>query len=154
MDTKKMLIWGAVAVVAVIALVMLLRPAGSGVKDVSPERAAQIVADGVRVIDVRTQAEYEMGAIPGAENVPMDQLAAASANWDPAEPLLIYCTTGARSTQAVHYLEQQGFKTVYHLAAGLVAWQGDLEHGSEVAPMPAEGEPTNTPVMYEFFTDW
>lgn len=154
MDTKKLLIWGGVAAVAIVALVMVLRPAGGGVQDVSPQRAAEIVAEGVRVIDVRTPGEFEASSIPGAENVPMDQLAAVAAGWDHSEPLLVYCTTGARSTQAVQYLESQGFKTVYHLADGIIAYEGDLERGSEVASMPDDVQPTATPVMYEFYTDW
>jgi len=84
----------------------------------------------------------------------MDQLATAISGWDRSEPLLVYCTTGARSNQAVQYLESQGFETIYHLNAGIIAWEGDLERGSEVAPMPADVTPTSTPVMYEFFTDW
>jgi len=46
-----------------------------------------------------------------------------------------------------------GFKTIYDFSQGLVAWQGDLETGAQVA----QSEPIQTsgkPVMYEFFTDW
>lgn len=154
MDTKKLLIWGGVALAAIIGLVLLLQPAAGGVQDVSPDRAAELVADGVRVIDVRTPSEYQMSHIAGAENVPMDSLSSAVAAWDPSEPVLIYCTTGARSLQVVQYLEGAGIETVYHLAAGIIAWEGDTEGGSEIAPMPAEATPTGTPVMYEFFTDW
>jgi rhodanese-related sulfurtransferase len=154
MDSKKILIWGTVAVVLVAGAVFLMRPASGGVQDVSPDRAGELVADDVRTIDVRTPGEFDLSHIPGAENVPMASLTSESSNWSRSEPLLVYCTTGARSTQAVQYLESQGFETVYHLAAGIIAWGGDLEKGSEIAPMPAEATPTGTPVMYEFFTDW
>jgi rhodanese-related sulfurtransferase len=155
MDTKKLLIWGGVALVAVAGLVLLMRPAdGAAGGNISPDRAAELAAEGVRVIDVRTPGEYETSHIPGAELVPMSELVSAAASWDTSEPLLVYCTTGARSTQAVQYLESQGFETIYHLNAGIIAWEGDLERGSEVAPMPADVTPTATPVMYEFFTDW
>jgi rhodanese-related sulfurtransferase len=95
-----------------------------------------------------------MSHVPGAENVPMDALASQAAGWDRSEPLLVYCTTGARSSQAVQYLQAQGFETIYHLDAGLVAWEGQLERGTEVAPMPDGVSTAGTPVMYEFFTHW
>jgi rhodanese-related sulfurtransferase len=155
MDTKKLLIWGGVALVAVAGLFLLMRPVDSAAGgNISPDRAAELAAEGVRVIDVRTPGEYETSHLPGAELVPMSELVSAAASWDTSEPLLVYCTTGARSTQAVQYLESQGFETVYHMNDGIIAWEGDLEQGSEVAPMPADVTPTATPVMYEFFTDW
>ena len=155
MDTRKALVWGAVALVAVAGIFLIMRPAGGGgVENVSPARAAELVGASVRVVDVRTAGEYETSHIPGAENVPMDQLATAASGWDRSEPLLVYCTTGARSNQAVQYLESQGFETVYHLAAGIIAWEGELSRGTQVAPMPPDIEPAGTPVMYEFFTDW
>lgn len=154
MDAKKVLLWGGVAVAVMVGAVLLMRPASGGVQNVSPDSAAALVAEGVRVIDVRTPGEYELSHVPGAENVPMDALAADSAGWDRGEPLLVYCTTGARSAQAVTYLEAQGFETIHHLEAGIVAWEGDLEQGTQVAPMPPDVTPGAAPVMYEFSTDW
>ena len=149
-----MLLWGGVALVVIVGAVLLMRPASGGVQNVSAVRAAELVAEGVRAIDVRTPGEYELSHIPGAENVPMDSLGAAAAEWDRAVPLLIYCATGARSALAVQYLESQGFETIHHLAAGIVAWEDDLERGSGVASMPPDVTPGAAPVMYEFSTDW
>lgn len=156
MDTKKLAAWSAVAVIAIAGVLLLLRPAGTdGVVDVSPSRAAQLAAQGVRVVDVRTPGEYETGRIPGAENVPMDGLPEAAAGWDRSEPLLVYCATGVRSTQAVQYLKSLGFETIHHLSDGIVAWTDDLERDGSAAARPsADARPTTLPVMYEFFTGW
>ena len=154
MDYRRALIWGGVAIAVIVGGVLLMSPADEGVENVTPSRAGELVAEGVRVIDVRTPGEFELSHRPGAENVPMDSLGASASEWDRAEPILIYCTTGARSAHAVSYLEAQGFETVYHLAAGIIAWDGDLERGSEIAPMPADVTPGAAPVMYEFSTDW
>jgi rhodanese-related sulfurtransferase len=154
MDAKKIILWGGVVLAVIVGAVLLMRPASGGVQNVSPDSAAELVSQGVRSVDVRTPGEYELSHIPGAENVPMDSLAAASADWDRGEPLLIYCTTGARSAQAVSYLEAQGFETIHHLAAGIIAWEGDLDKGVEIAPMPPDVTPGAAPVMYEFSTDW
>ncbi len=157
MGQRQWVVW-AIAAVAVVGLgVLLFSPAGGGAQDVSPERSAELVAEGVRVIDVRTPGEYEMSHIERAENVPMNRLAQAATNWDRDEPLLVYCTTGARSGDAVRYLADQGFANVYHLAAGIIAYQGAIVSGSdqvEIAEMPDDVVPGDGPVLLVFSTDW
>jgi len=157
MGQRQWIVW-AIGAVAVVGLgVLLFSPAGGGGQDVTPERSAELVADGVRVIDVRTPGEYEMSHIEGAENVPMNTLAQAAANWDRGEPLLVYCATGARSSDAVRFLADQGFANVYHLAAGIVAYQGVLASGTdqvEIAGSPEDVVPGDGPVLLVFSTDW
>ncbi len=173
---SKTLIWVLVAVGVVIVAFLLFRPAGGGddaivsvsgaggggggLTNVDANGVLKAQGEGVRVIDVRSQGEYDAGHVPGAENVPIDQFAAASAGWDKSAPLLVYCATGARSSEAVNVLQSAGFKTVYHFDAGLQAWTGSLDTASAAsggapggAPAPT-AKPTATPVMYEFYTDW
>ena len=154
---SKWVIWGVVAVALVVGLFLLMRPAsggGKGVVNVDAAKVQELVDSGdARIVDVRTAAEYEGGHLKNAENVPVDQLASAASGWDRSEPLLVYCATGARSASAASQLQSMGFKTIYDFSQGLVAWQGDLETGAQVA----QNEPIQTsgkPVMYEFFTDW
>ena len=160
MDSKKLVLWGVVAIAASGLGVLVFSPAGggAGAQDVSPQRAQELVADGIRIIDVRTPGEFEMGHIPGAVNVPMNMLQQESAGWDRGEPLLVYCATGARSADAVRYLADQGFAEVNHFAAGIVAWAGEVTSGSDVAEQPAEPPPAevpgDAPVLYVFSTDW
>ena len=156
---NKWVIWAVVGVALVGVVFLLTRPAsdgGKGIVDVDADKVQQLVDSGdARIIDVRTAGEYEAGHLKNAENVPVDQLAGAAQGWDRAEPLLVYCATGSRSSSAVQQLESMGFKTVYHFPQGLVAWQGDLDTGAS-QPV-AQSEPVQTggkPVMYEFFTDW
>ena len=57
---------------------------------------------GARLVDVRTPGEYAGGHIPGAVNVPLQQIGAiASEVPDKGTPLFVYCMSGARSQQAV-----------------------------------------------------
>jgi rhodanese-related sulfurtransferase len=160
----KYVMWALAAVAIVAVGFMLFRPAGGGgegqgVVDVDATRMAELAAEGVRVIDVRTPGEFAMGRIPGAENVPMNEIEAAAQTWDKTEPVAIYCATGSRSISVVQYLEQLGFSTIYHYADGVVTWQGDLETGTNSAtpaptPAPSGGSQTQAgPVLYEFFTD-
>jgi rhodanese-related sulfurtransferase len=151
---KRYLTWAVVAAAVIIVVVMILRPV-AGIENVNAERAAELTASGVRTIDVRTPAEYGAGHIAGSELVPVNEFSAIAAGWDRAEPLLVYCATGERSTSAVQYLSDQGFEKVYHFNAGLIAWTGPLEQGTPTSASPdSTPAPTGTPVMYEFFTDW
>ena len=147
---SKWIIWAFVAVAIVGVVFLLTRPAsneGTG--------AIGSGSSGQGIVDVRTAGEYEAGHIKGAENVPVDEVANAVQSWDRNAPLLVYCATGARSSSAVSQLQSMGFKTIYHFADGLVAWQGALDTGG--SQQTAQSEPvktSGTPVMYEFFTDW
>lgn len=155
MNNQKVILWviGAVALIAIG--VTLFTPQGGGTVNVDSAKMQELVAQGVRVIDVRTQGEYEAGHIPGAELVPVNQVSSAAASWNPAEPIAVYCATGSRSAGAVQALEQLGFTEIYHLNAGMVAWAGDVERGTAVAAAPVSpAETLDSPVLYEFFTDW
>ncbi len=156
-STSKALIWTIVAVALVIGGFLLLRPStgSSGVTNIDTNGVLKAQQEGVRVIDVRSTGEYEAGHVPGAENVPIDQFAAASASWDKNAPLLVYCATGARSSEAVRILQSAGFKTIYHFNEGLQAWTGKLDSANAASTSPTSApKPTATPVMYEFYTDW
>jgi rhodanese-related sulfurtransferase len=113
----------------------------------------ELAAEGVRIVDVRTVGEFEMGHIAGAENVPISGFEGAAGTWDTAQPIAVYCTTGERSITAVQLLQSMGFETVYHFNEGLVAYAGELEGGQTVAQAPID-ETLETPVLYEFYTDW
>ncbi|MDZ4179969.1 MAG: rhodanese-like domain-containing protein [Coriobacteriia bacterium] len=111
-------------------------------------------AGGVRVVDVRTAAEYAGGYIPGAENVPMSNLEVAARGWDPAAPTALYCATGNRSETAANTLRALGFEAVYDLAGGIAAWDGEMAGGATMAASAATPSASGLPVMYEFYTDW
>lgn len=146
-----------VAIVAALAsvLVLAMRPSASGGGDIGNAEARDLMDAGARIIDVRTPAEFAMGRIPGAENVPLADLSAVAAGWDPAEPVLIYCATGNRSVTAMDVLQRSGFTSVYNLTAGIAAWDGDVVTGEQAAVPPASDPAVSgLPVMYEFYTDW
>lgn len=142
-----------VAVIVVAALALSPKGPGNGLVDA--KQFAELQKQGVRVIDVRTAAEFSDGHIPGAENVPLSSFADELTKWDTSAAIALYCATGSRSAEAAQMLKAAGFEKVYDLSGGLVAWGGTLEGGSasQTAETPA-AQPTAVPVMYEFYTDW
>ncbi len=71
----------------------------------------------VQLVDVRTEDEYLIGAIPGAVNIPVDELRNRLDELDPTRPVWIYCQVGLRGYTASRILTQEEFK-VRNLTGG------------------------------------
>jgi rhodanese-related sulfurtransferase len=79
----------------------------------------------LRILDVRTPAEFEAAHIPGAYNVPLDLLREHRTELLPHldEDVVLVCRSGARATQAEQTLAQAGLPNVTVLTGGMLAWQ-------------------------------
>lgn len=87
------------------------------VKQYHWQQVAQLLAQGYTLVDVRTPAEYTLGHIEGAVNIPVDDLRSRLGELDKTKPLYIYCQSGQRSYLAGRILAGNGFD-VSHLAGG------------------------------------
>jgi len=79
------------------------------------------------VLDVRSKGEYDSGHVPGAINVPHDQLAARLnelRSRDNAE-FVVYCESGRRAGKAEAILQAEGFLNVRHLQGDMKQWRRD-----------------------------
>ena len=95
----------------------------------SSERLAEIIASGdpdTYLVDVRTEAEYEAGAIPSAINIPFDVIADNLPTEDRSARIIVYCRSGNRSGIAQDTLEGLGFTNVTNFG-GVSNWKGELE---------------------------
>ncbi len=77
-------------------------------------------AAGESLVDVRTPAEFAAGAIPGAVNVPVDELRERLDEL-PAGPLVVHCQVGLRGHVASRLLSQHG-RQVRNLDGGYATW--------------------------------
>lgn len=102
-------IWiGALALVAVAFL------AQAGAED----GAKQAMKEGAKLIDVRTPAEFAEGHLPGAVNIPVDELASRMQEVGAkSERVVVYCRSGKRSARAKGMLEGAGFAKAFDLGA-------------------------------------
>ena len=77
------------------------------------------------VLDVRTPGEFAGGFIARARNVDWNSSTfnAEVEKLDKATPVFVYCLSGGRSASAATRLRTLGFKEVYELKGGILAWQ-------------------------------
>lgn len=73
------------------------------------------------LLDIRKQAEYEKGCIPGAVNFPYEQLPRALRMLPYGKRIIVYCDTGINSGEAADFLREKGY-TVFELHGGYAAW--------------------------------
>jgi rhodanese-related sulfurtransferase len=65
------------------------------------------------VIDVRTAGEFEGGHVAGSVNIPLCEISDRIEELKKLKsPLILCCASGNRSEQALHYLAQQGIKSI------------------------------------------
>lgn len=90
------------------------------------EQAEKLIADGIQLLDARTQEEWDEGHLKGAKRVDFTAegfVEKAKAALDPKKPVLVYCRSGGRSAKATKALREAGFTTVHDMAGGITAWQ-------------------------------
>lgn len=64
------------------------------------------------LVDVRTPGEFAMGSAKGAVNIPLDRLASETERFKGKETIVVFCASGGRSSQAEHFLKQNGIFNV------------------------------------------
>ncbi len=84
-----------------------------------------MMAENVKIIDVRTKEEYTSGHIKEAINIPYDQISKRAVTFDKNEKIIVYCQSGNRSRQAAQILIKLGYTKVYDMGS-LNNWTGDL----------------------------
>jgi len=74
----------------------------------------QLVRCGARLLDVRTPAEFAEEHVPGATNIPVQELQERLGELGATDrPLVVYCRSGARSARATALLRAHGFNAVH-----------------------------------------
>ncbi len=111
MDTQSLVI--VIAAAAGFAVLWWIKRA-----DISSARARQLVADGARLVDVRSAGEFAATHLDGARNIPVGEIGRRHPELgDRERPVIVYCASGTRSAMAKRTLKNAGFQQVYNLGA-------------------------------------
>ena len=70
------------------------------------------IAEGAFLVDVRTPAEFSSGSVAGAINIPLDKIEQQLTKFKNKQNIVVFCRSGARSSQAKVVLEQHNYKNV------------------------------------------
>jgi rhodanese-related sulfurtransferase len=100
------------------------RAATSPTTHVSPREAQTLVERGEAIlVDVREDAEWSAGHVPGAFHVPLSRFEAEIGRVPPTKRVILYCLSGGRSGRALSLCARMGLRIDTHVAGGIGAWR-------------------------------
>ena len=114
----------------------LLAAAKSQISEIDTSTAADLIAAGAAVLDVREPDEFDQGALAGVVHIPRGHLEAQVEGrlLDKDATVVVYCAGGVRSAFAAKTLGEMGYTNVLSMAGGFGRWKD-------------EGRPWTTPVV-------
>jgi sulfur-carrier protein adenylyltransferase/sulfurtransferase len=97
-----------------------------GIELISLDQAQAEIADGVKLIDVREQSEWDESHLEDALHIPQGELVERIDEIAPdtSERILLHCRTDNRSSRMAEQLEGLGYDNVGVVEGGIVAWEG------------------------------
>ena len=103
-------------------------PAGNDVPAISVEELKKKLdakAD-IFILDVREPHEYQICNLKGYL-IPVGDLPKRVNELDSSREIITHCRSGVRSAKAVNFLRRSGFKKVYNLTGGILAWADKVD---------------------------
>jgi sulfur-carrier protein adenylyltransferase/sulfurtransferase len=85
--------------------------------------------DRITIIDVREPHEWDIVNLEplGARLIPLGQLPARMNELDTADEIVLHCRSGARSARALTQLRDAGFRRLWNLRGGILAWAEEVD---------------------------
>jgi len=101
-----------------------------GYRQISMNEAVKMMKDEKNyiILDARRPDEYAEGHIPGAINVPNEEIGTAEIAElpDKSQLILVYCRSGKRSKEASEKLVKLGYTNIVEFG-GILNWKGEIE---------------------------
>lgn len=97
---------------------------------ISPSETAARIQRGetIRLLDIRTQEEWDAVRLPGAVRMSQNTMQTILAKWPRKGLIIIYDHLGKTSLDAAAYFQGQGFSNVRCLAGGIDAWSQEVDN--------------------------
>jgi molybdopterin/thiamine biosynthesis adenylyltransferase/rhodanese-related sulfurtransferase len=118
----------------------LLTSAKAEIVEVSTDDAAEHIAAGYAVLDVREPDEFQEGAIPGAIHIPRGHLESQVEGRliDKTAPVVVYCAGGVRSAFAAKTMQELGYQRVESMDGGFGRWKDEGRAWKQPASLTPE----------------
>jgi phage shock protein E len=106
------IVW--IAGIAIVAMILMKRASSA-----SPEVLRKHLQEGALVIDVRSPEEFRGDHVPGALNIPLNELRERLPHEVPDKNrvLLLHCLSGMRSRNGQRQLQRLGYTNVLNLGS-------------------------------------
>lgn len=96
-------------------------------KNINADELKQKIDSGekITIIDVRTVPELSRGFIKNSINISLDEFENEIETKVPDKDaqVYLYCLSGSRSSVAAQIMDSLGYKNVYNLTSGMLAWR-------------------------------
>ena len=81
------------------------------------------------ILDIREPQELSICKLKNTRHIPMGELAQRLNELEDYKnrDIVVYCRSGGRSGQCVHYMRQHGFNGALDLSGGILAWSDDVD---------------------------
>lgn len=132
---------------------------------VSDFSAALNAAGDAQIIDVRTPEEFATGHLENAQNINIydADFAQRIGQLDKEAPVFVYCKAGGRSADAAGQMQKMGFKHVYDMKGGFMAWSAAGKPSTQASVIIAETFTVDDyekllqsgePLMIDYYAPW
>lgn len=103
------------------------------------------------LLDVRTPDEFSLGSLPGAINIPLDEIRDRIDEIPKDKPVYVFCAVGLRGYLAYRILVQHGYDKVRNLSGGLKIYKAATAPiiRNEGGDTPASRKESVTPVSIQ-----
>ena len=82
--------------------------------------------DDLYIVDVREPHEYQICNLNG-HLIPLGELSKRVHELDSSREIVAHCRTGKRSAEAVDFLRKAGFRKIWNLKGGILAWSDEVD---------------------------
>jgi len=82
--------------------------------------------DDIYILDVRETHEYQICNLNG-NLIPLGELPKRVSELDTSREIVAHCRSGKRSAEAVEFLTKAGFRKIWNLRGGILAWSDEVD---------------------------
>ena len=103
-------------------------PVTTGIPEITPRELKSRLdrGDDIFILDVREPHEYQICNLQG-HLIPLGDLPKRASELDSSREIVAHCRSGKRSADAVQFLQQAGFRKIWNLKGGILAWSDEVD---------------------------